>query len=314
MATDSQSAMLLVVSVFVRSCLDFEVANDKLKGFSHTDTGHRLSFPQPPPQKPPGNNNPIENSRDLRPLWNLKENIPPSDIPPDIPSQDDRALQSGSTSRDSDLELHAPSFSTAALTEDPSPTGPGDVHSVMEHVNNVGGRAGYVDVHPLTTEAYVYFWTDGSTSQAPQETMELDPELDVASLMDRQSSLRSFTPADFLVAEPSCAPQVPPSYTPIRDEYWQAQDAQDVLPQAEEEVTAVQEPLTGSFGNMEELVISHIAIPYHREANVLTEESSGMIDYFRMPSPLELTVNDMLETHVPGPAPDPYQEPPPSSR
>ncbi|KAF8518309.1 hypothetical protein JB92DRAFT_3113054 [Gautieria morchelliformis] len=79
--------------------------------------------------------------------------------PVNLKEEDDRAPQSGSTSHDSVLELHAPSFSTAALTEDP------------RHVNNVGGRAGYVDIHPLIAEAYMYFWTDGSTSQAPQETV-----------------------------------------------------------------------------------------------------------------------------------------------
>ncbi|KAF8520830.1 hypothetical protein JB92DRAFT_3111560 [Gautieria morchelliformis] len=167
--------------------------------------------------------------------------------------------------------------------------------------------------------------------------MELDPDLDsgsswICGVVTKASSLRSFTPADFL-GKPSYAPQAPPSYTPIRDEYWQAQDAQDVLPQPEEEVMAVEEPLAGSSSNMAEFGYQSYSdsvpsgsnerdwdstfwaqmskfsllanpsgpLPAH---NMSTESSlSGMIDYFHTLSPLELSVDDVLETHVPGRTP-----------
>ncbi|KAF8484091.1 hypothetical protein JB92DRAFT_3131902 [Gautieria morchelliformis] len=171
--------------------------------------------------------------------------------------------------------------------------------------------------------------------------MNLDPDLDVTSLPFAHSRQPTSLEHCHLTLRKRHRP-TPPYVTSIgRLRTLRTY----VLPQAEEEVTAVQEPLAGSSGNMREFAyqpysdsapsgeqdwdstdwanmpkFSLLANPGSLPAqNVSTESSlSGMIDYFRAPSPLELSVDDVLETHVPGPAPDPAPDPsqelPPSSR
>ncbi|KAF8520845.1 hypothetical protein JB92DRAFT_3094614 [Gautieria morchelliformis] len=78
MATDSQSAMLLVASVFVRSCPDFEVANKKLNIEESVEQ---------PDQKRPRLETAVETKRKYATYHEIY----------DKESQDDQAAQSGST-------------------------------------------------------------------------------------------------------------------------------------------------------------------------------------------------------------------------
>jgi hypothetical protein len=208
------------------------------------------------------------------------------------------------------------------------------------------------ELEPLPSLEPGLFPSESSSCTTPQ--MELDPDLDVTSLMDRQSS----TDTDFLGAEASHAPEASTSYPPTQcsDDFWPAPPP-DKWSQPEGEVRAVHEPLAGSSGTREQIAyqansypipsgsteqstgetswdstpwanlpkftLSRVQFPSLPAHNVSTESSlSCMVQVSHSStSPLETNVADDVPPETPleqppldpNPAPDPYQEHPPSS-